>query len=335
MAIWPESFVDKGPSHLLQSFFDSLPDHQVDIKRGSTALTQIEVEVNSAAAALWAHMTAVCDDSTLMLNLKPSVHGVTTIDLTLDEAVIKFPRERGNITLAWRDNKDAINVIPYNTSSIQDYSFMSVAPSLAGSTAPVAVASPSGQPHSSLKIDKWPFSPKSIRRVKNFVTKENTAATLALIGVDQAAFHIEVTAAQEFEVKTEKDSSDEESDGVPSDQDIEDDEKVSLLSDEEDGETASAEVTVNKTVKDEAPQALESDESTEDNLDEASGDEDFIPGSKKKECRKHDIQPNTGTRDGPVCLNPAVLAVGQKEKSQADHVSVQVVQWSMRVYLFK
>ena len=32
----PESFLDKGPSHLLQSFFDSLPDHQVDIKRGST-----------------------------------------------------------------------------------------------------------------------------------------------------------------------------------------------------------------------------------------------------------------------------------------------------------
>ena len=48
----PESFLDKGPSYLLQPFFDSLPDHQVDIKRGSTALTQIEVEVNNAAAAL-------------------------------------------------------------------------------------------------------------------------------------------------------------------------------------------------------------------------------------------------------------------------------------------
>ena len=47
----PESVLDKGPSHLLQSFFDSLPD-QVDIKRGSTALTQIEVEVNSTTAAL-------------------------------------------------------------------------------------------------------------------------------------------------------------------------------------------------------------------------------------------------------------------------------------------
>ena len=99
-------------------------------------------------------MTDVCADPTLMLNLKPSVQGVTTIDLTRDEAVIKFPLERGNIDLAQRDNKDAIDAIPDNASSLWDDSFMSVAPSLAGSTEPVVVASPSGQPHSSLKIDK-------------------------------------------------------------------------------------------------------------------------------------------------------------------------------------
>ena len=69
----PESFLDRGPSHLLQSFFDSLPDHQVDIKRGSIALTQIEVVVNSTAAALQACMTDVCADPALMLNLEPSV----------------------------------------------------------------------------------------------------------------------------------------------------------------------------------------------------------------------------------------------------------------------
>ena len=69
----PESFLDKGPSHLLQPFFDYLPDYQVNIKRDSTALTQIEVEVNSTAAALQAHMTDVCADPTLMLNLEPSV----------------------------------------------------------------------------------------------------------------------------------------------------------------------------------------------------------------------------------------------------------------------
>ena len=89
-----------------------------------------------------------------MLNLKPSVQGVTTMDLTRDEAVIKFPPERGNIVLVLRDNKDAIDTIPDNTSSLQDDASMSVAPSLIGLTVPVAVASPSGQLHSSLKIDK-------------------------------------------------------------------------------------------------------------------------------------------------------------------------------------
>ena len=124
---------------------------------------------------------------------------------------------------------------------------MSVAPSLAGSTVPATVASPSGQPHSSLKIDKQPFSLESIRWVKNLVLKENTATTLALIGVDEAASHIEATAAPEFDIKMEKDSSDEESDGVPSDQDLEDDQKVSLLSDEEDRETASAKAKAQRT----------------------------------------------------------------------------------------
>ena len=88
--------------------------------------------------------------------------------------------------------------------------------------------------------------------MKNLVSKENTAAALALIGVDEAASHIDVTAAQEFDIKMEKDSSDEESDGVPSDQDLEDDEKVSLLSDKEDEETASVEATVDKAVEGEA-----------------------------------------------------------------------------------
>ena len=42
----------------------------------------MEVEVNNAAAALQACMTDVCADPTLMLNLQPSVQGLTTIDLT-------------------------------------------------------------------------------------------------------------------------------------------------------------------------------------------------------------------------------------------------------------
>ena len=47
-AIWwgtltrPESFLQNGPTQLLKSFFDRLPDHQTDIKRGSTHPTHLE-----------------------------------------------------------------------------------------------------------------------------------------------------------------------------------------------------------------------------------------------------------------------------------------------------
>ena len=126
--------------------------------------------------------------------------------------------------------------------------------------------------------------------MKNLFSKENTAAVLALVGVDEAASCINVTATQEFDIKMKKDSSDEESDCVQSDKDLEDDEKVSLLCDEEDKETTSGEVTVDKAVEVKVIQALKPDKSTEDNLDEAPDDEDFIPGNanKKKEDKKHD-----------------------------------------------
>ena len=129
------------------------------------------------------------------------------------------------------------------------------------------------------------------------------------MGVEEAASCINVTAAQEFDVETEKDSSDEESDGVLSDQDLKDEEKVSLLSDKEDEETVSVEATVDKAVEGKMTQALKPDRSTEDNLDEALDDEGFVPGGKRKEHQRCGIQPNPSTRDGPVCLNPAVLAV--------------------------
>ena len=67
--------------------------------------------------------------------------------------------------------------------------------------------------------------------MKNLVSKENTAIALASISVDKAASCIDVTAAQEFDIEAKEDSSDKEPDGVPSDQDLKDDKKVSLLSD--------------------------------------------------------------------------------------------------------
>ena len=118
------------------------------------------------------------------------------------------------------------------------------------------------------------------------MSKENTA----LIGVEKVISCMDVVAAQKLDAETEEDSPYEESDDGPSDQDLEEDEKVSLLSDEEDEEVTGGEVAADQTMDDEVTQASKPDNSTEDNFDEAPDDEDFISGKdiKKKEDKKHD-----------------------------------------------
>ena len=68
----------------------------------------------------------------------------------------------------------------------------------------------------------------------NYIYKENTSATLVLIGTDEVAFHVDVTATQAFELKTQKDSSGEEFGGGDTELDYNDDERASVLPDEED-----------------------------------------------------------------------------------------------------
>ena len=47
-----EVFLENGPVKLLQSFFDRLPDHQIDIERGSTHPTDLETEVSHFSRVL-------------------------------------------------------------------------------------------------------------------------------------------------------------------------------------------------------------------------------------------------------------------------------------------
>ena len=47
-----ESFLGNGPTKLLRSFFDWLSDHQIDIERGSTHPTELEMEVNNFSKVL-------------------------------------------------------------------------------------------------------------------------------------------------------------------------------------------------------------------------------------------------------------------------------------------
>ena len=101
-----------------------------------------------------------------MLNFEPSVQGITTIDLTQDEAIVKFPPLRGNITPPQKDNYEGCDIIPDNTSSVWEDPWTciaSAAPSGAGSTAPITVTSTSAQLPPPLEAEKAPFSLSSIK----------------------------------------------------------------------------------------------------------------------------------------------------------------------------
>ena len=47
-----ESFLENSPAKLLQSFFNRLSDHQIDIERGFTHPTDLEMEVNHFSRVL-------------------------------------------------------------------------------------------------------------------------------------------------------------------------------------------------------------------------------------------------------------------------------------------
>ena len=101
-----------------------------------------------------------------MLNFEPSVQGITTIDLTQEEAIVKFPPLRGNITPPQKDNYDGYDIIPDNISSVQEETWThtaSAAPSGAGSTAPITVTSTSAQLPPPPEAQKVPSSLSSIK----------------------------------------------------------------------------------------------------------------------------------------------------------------------------
>ena len=85
-------------------------------------------------------------------------------------------------------------------------------------------------------VVRLPFSPSCIKKVKNLVSKENTRATLVSVGTDEVTSCVDATVTQAFDVKTQKDSSGEESDGGDTELDYDDDERASVLPDKEDEE---------------------------------------------------------------------------------------------------
>ena len=158
--------------------------------------------------------------------------------------------------------------------------------------------------------------------------KGNTNITLASIGADKVASH-DATTVQAFDVKMKKDSSDKESDGDDTDPDYGGDERVSVLSDEEDEEdkqTAKGKVVTPFSTKGNDAQATQTS-----NPGEAISD-DTAETQEDKDGDNDDKKP-TGPRDGSILHDPAVLAAGIISKSASDNVSIREVQQLIRAHL--
>ena len=157
------------------------------------------------------------------------------------------------------------------------------------------------------------------------MSKENTNITLASIGADEVASHVDATTMQAFDVETKKDSSNKESDGGDTDLDYGDD-MVSVLSDEEDEQTAKGDIVTPVTTEGDDAQATQTL-----NPGKAMGD-DTAETQEDKDSDDDDKKP-TGPRDGSILHDLVVLAAGRISKSASDHVSIRVVQRIIRVHL--
>ena len=133
-------------------------------------------------------MVNVCSNPALMLNFTPSVQGVTYIDLTQEEDTQDASPFKGNIVPTQKDDTDHPNIIPDNTSSVREEPWTCTAcsaPTGSGSVAPQP--SISALLSVSSDVEKSPFTPGCLNKVKNLGSKENTRSTLLSIQKDEAA----------------------------------------------------------------------------------------------------------------------------------------------------
>ena len=187
-----ESFLKNGPAKLLQSFFDRFPDHQMDIERGLTHLTDLEMEVNHFSSVLQTHLVDVTSNPTQMLNFNCAVEGVPTIDLTKDEIEVHYLPHKGNIAEDQEDDMEMPTAMP-NPSTHQ----------------PATHAGSSKTP--APPADQQLFSPQPIGRQEALMSKENRTLTLMKVGTEQALTRFDAHASQD-EASYDGDVSDTEDD---------------------------------------------------------------------------------------------------------------------------
>ena len=86
-----ESFLKNGPTKLLQSILGRLPDHQIDIQRGSTHQMDLEMEDNHFSRIPQTHLVDMTSNPALMLDFNCGVEGVPIVDLTKDDIKVHYP----------------------------------------------------------------------------------------------------------------------------------------------------------------------------------------------------------------------------------------------------
>ena len=189
-----ESFLENSPAKLLQSFFDRLPDHQIDIERGSTHPTDLEMEVNHSSSVLQTCLVEVTSNPILMPNFDCGVEGVPTIDLTIDEVEVCYLLHKHNIAEDPEDDMGMPTAVPVPSTG-----------------QPTAHAGSSKTP--APPADQQLFSPQSIGRLEALMLKENRTLTLMKVGTEEASTHFDAHASQD-EASYDGDMSNAEEDDI-------------------------------------------------------------------------------------------------------------------------
>ena len=143
-----------------------LPDHQINLERGWTHLTELKMEVTHFSSVLRTHLVDVTSNPTLMLNFDCGVESVPTIDLTKDEIKVCYPPRMGNIAKDLEDDMEISTAVP-NPSTHQP------ATHYVSSKMPAPLA------------DQQLFSPQTIGRLEALMSKENRTLTLMKVGTEE------------------------------------------------------------------------------------------------------------------------------------------------------
>ena len=169
-----------------------------------------------------------------MLDFRCGIKNIPTINLTREEAVLRYPPLKGNIADDPEDDLEVPTTALGHSShqqTVHDKSFSSVAPPHTDSGVAPAISAASALrtiPTASLATDKQEFSPQSIGRLKALMSKENRTQTLIKVGAEEAFTHFNVHTSQD-EASYEGDISDADEEDIEVAPDAVDDTQIEGL----------------------------------------------------------------------------------------------------------